>query len=42
MSDDLRYVTEGTRGELARFADALRAAGIAPVIRPKDGCPPSA
>lgn len=40
--DGLEYVMEGTRGELARFVEALRAAGIEGYVRPKGGCPPTA
>jgi len=39
--DGLEYVMEGTRGELARFVEALKQAGITGYVRPKDGCPPS-
>lgn len=42
MTDGLEYVMEGTRGELARFVDALKRAGITGYVRPKNGCPPSA
>lgn len=39
--DGLVYVMEGTRGELARFVNALSRAGISAWIRPKNGCPPT-
>jgi hypothetical protein len=39
--DELVYVMEGSRRDLARFAQALSEAGIESWIRPKDGCPPS-
>jgi len=41
MTDDLEYVMEGTRGELARFVEALKHSGIAGHVRPKNGCPPT-
>ncbi len=40
-ADGLAYVMEGTRGELARFVDALKHAGVTAYVRPKNGCPPT-
>ena len=38
--DDLQYVMEGSRGELARFVTALERAGINAHVRPKQDCAP--
>jgi len=38
--NDLQYVMEGSRNDLARFVTALERAGITAHVRAKQDCPP--